>query len=279
MRHATPIARTVTTTTRSRSGPPPPPPARSKANGRRRERPPVPQSSPPQLKIVRPRGLGPASKPGAIAAPSHHHLPGWVRRAFSQAQPILADLLGALEGTRREQLTTHIEEVTAEINAGKFSRTWLYPRLIEEGQDLLASQRREVAEQGRAKRALEAARRRVSEQLRTAGAEVAPDVVSRLNRSLKECEDPQGVAQVESELRDALAAARANQDRRREREIGRTRSKILKSLPRTAPEADTSETWQDTLRRFLEQQQEGDQQSEPESAVREVPAPAGRTPA
>jgi hypothetical protein len=44
-----------------------------------------------------------------------------VKRAYAQARPILADLLGSLEGEPREELQRSIDDITARINTGKFS--------------------------------------------------------------------------------------------------------------------------------------------------------------
>ena len=55
------------------------------------------------------------------------------------------------------------------------------------------------------------------------------------------------------EIDQSVSAARSNEERRRDREIDRTRSKIRKTLPRAAT-AEPAETWQDVLRRFAESQ-------------------------
>jgi len=70
--------------------------------------------------------------------------------AHAQAQPILADLLGSLEGDAGERLSARLDEVTAAISAGKFSQAWQYPELISAGEALLEEQRREAAERCRA---------------------------------------------------------------------------------------------------------------------------------
>jgi hypothetical protein len=50
-----------------------------------------------------------------------------------------------------------------------------------------------------------------------------------------------------------VATSRGNEERRRDREIDRTRSRIRKTLPRAAA-TEPAETWQDVLRRFAESQ-------------------------
>src|SRR3989442_10475678 len=93
--------------------------------------------------IVRPRGAPRASTPARVQEPVHHHLPAWVRRAHSQAQPILADLLGSLDGEPSRELTTSVAEVTELISSGKFSAAWRYPDLIKQGQRLYDRQAKE----------------------------------------------------------------------------------------------------------------------------------------
>ncbi len=57
-----------------------------------------------------------------------------------------------------------------------------------------------------------------------------------------------------AEVEQSVAAARNNEERRRDREIDRTRSRIRKTLPRAVATAEPAETWQDVLRRFAESQ-------------------------
>jgi hypothetical protein len=58
---------------------------------------------------------------------------------------------------------------------------------------------------------------------------------------------------VVTEAQQSVAVARTHEEKRRDREIDRTRSRIRKTLPRAAA-TEPSETWQDVLRRFAESQ-------------------------
>ncbi len=206
--------------------------------------------------IVRPTGLARATTPGPVPEPEHHHLPAWVRRAYGQARPVLADLDGALSGDARERLAASVAEVTRLINTGKFSQAFRYAELIALGEQLLDTQRLEQAEAAKAQRALDAARRRVGERLREGSDQLSQDVASRLNRSLRSAGDAASIAAVGSELDQALGSARTVQERRREREIHRTRTRIQRTLPK-APAEQPAEDWQDVLRRLQEQMTAG----------------------
>ncbi|MFN2569540.1 MAG: hypothetical protein ABR564_08070 [Candidatus Dormibacteria bacterium] len=219
----------------------------------------MPQAPPqraqlPNPRITRPQNLPRAVRPGTVPAPDHHHLPGWVRRAHGQAQPILADLMGALEGERRTEMSARLEALVGSISAGKFSQAWHYPRLIEEGRSLLEAQQRDNAEAARARTAVEQSRRRVSDQLRDNADRLPSDTAGRLGRALRSATDRETVAAVAREVEGAVGSVRTLEERRRDREIGRTRAKIRKALPKSAPLESSAETWQETLRRFAEQQ-------------------------
>jgi hypothetical protein len=180
-----------------------------------------------------------------------------VKRTYAQARPILADLLGSLEGEPRETFQRTIDETTARINAGKFSQAFQYPQIITLGMELYQQQRATQAERARAARALDLLRRRGSDLLRDAAPQLAPDVTSRLSRSLRAASSAEEITEVETEVRQAVEAARTTHDRKREREITRTRTKIERAAPRVqARAAETTETWQDVLRRLQEQMAE-----------------------
>jgi hypothetical protein len=209
---------------------------------------------PAQLpRIVRPPGLPHASRPIEPPAPEHHHLPAWVRRLHGQARPILADLLGNLSGDAQERFQSSVDGLIAGISAGKFSLAWQYPRVISDGMELFESHRRENAEQFRAQRALEQRRKKASDSLREAGARLTPEVQARLNRTLRSAGTGEDIDAVAADVESSMAAARNNEERRRDREIDRTRSRIRKTQPRAAV-AEPAETWQDVLRRFAESQ-------------------------
>ncbi|HEY8756523.1 MAG TPA: hypothetical protein VIN65_09285 [Candidatus Dormibacteraeota bacterium] len=210
--------------------------------------------APAQLpRIVRPQGLPHASRPVEPPTPEHHHLPAWVRRLHGQARPILADLLGNLTGDSQERFQSSVDGLIAGISGGKFSLAWQYPRVISDGMELFESQRRENAEQFRAQRALDQRRKKAGDSLREAGGRLAPEALARLNRTLRSAATGEEIDAVTAEVDSSMAAARSNEERRRDREIDRTRSRIRKTQPRAAV-AEPAETWQDVLRRFAESQ-------------------------
>ncbi|HET9050531.1 MAG TPA: hypothetical protein VFO60_02445, partial [Candidatus Dormibacteraeota bacterium] len=201
------------------------------------------------------RGTPRADRPANVPAPQHHHLPGWVRRDFSRARPALADILGILQGEDRAQFQQRVDELTAGITAGKFSLAWQYPALIEEGQKLLESQRTRLAENQRAQRLLDGTRRRSADRLREAAEVLGPEAAARLGRSLRQAPDAAAIAEIDAEVDKALSAARSVGSRRRDREIERTRSRLFRTVPKAAlAEEPQSESWQDVLRRFAEEQ-------------------------
>ena len=202
--------------------------------------------------IVRPSGVPRASAPADIPEPEHHHLPAWVRRAYAKAGPILGDLAGSLEGEPREQYMSSIDELTGRISAGKFSQAFQYPNLIESGLSLYEQQRKEQEESERARKVLENARRSVSEMLRDASAQLSTEASSRLNKALRAAADQEAIGAVEAEARLAMDSAKVGEERRRDREISRTRSRIARATPKYAG-GDGGETWQDVLRRLQEQ--------------------------
>jgi hypothetical protein len=209
-----------------------------------------PRSAYPE--IVRPRGAPKASAPAMVPEPVHHHLPAWVRRAYSQAQPILADLLGSLEGEERAQLSEQVDELTQLISSGKFSQAWRYPELIGIGQGLYDKQSKQRLEAQREQRALEGTRRKAAEPLRDPGVALPPDVAARLNRELRAATDHAAVNEAAARIRDAIAAAKAVQEKRRDREIDRTRARIQRSPKRDAP-SEAGDNWQDVLFRLKQQ--------------------------
>ncbi len=205
-----------------------------------------------------------ADKPASIPAPEHHHLPGWVRRDFARARPPLSNILALLEGDVHDDYERRIKELTEAISAGRFSLAWQYPDLVDEGRTLYDKQRREGAETARQSRQLDVARRRVQDRIRDAADALAPDVAARLQRQLRTATDSAGINAVASELDGVATAAKSTAEKRREREIERTKARIMRSAPgaRAATETPQTETWQDVLRRFAEQQAAGSHASE-----------------
>jgi hypothetical protein len=175
-----------------------------------------------------------------------------VRRAHGQARPILADLIGNLTGELRQQFAAHVSELVDGMSSGKFSLAWQYPRLIDEGWALFERQRRDAEEEARKRRGLESARRRVADQLRDAGARLTPETASRLHRTLRSADGVDAIKGVATELDQAVAAVRTLEEKRRDREIDRTRERIHRALPRGAAAEVPAESWQDALRRIAE---------------------------
>ncbi|HZS16058.1 MAG TPA: hypothetical protein VFC09_15820 [Candidatus Dormibacteraeota bacterium] len=205
-----------------------------------------------------------ADRPAEIPAPEHHHLPGWVRRDFARARPPLSNILALLEGDARQAFSQRISELTAGISAGRFSLAWQYPDLVDEGRALYEKQRRESAETARASRQLDTARRRIQDRIRDAADQLTPEVAARLQRQLRSAGDGEAINAVASELDGVATAAKTTAEKRREREIERTRARIRRSaaVTGTAEAAPQTETWQDVLRRFAEEQAAGSRSSE-----------------
>ena len=207
-------------------------------------------------RINRPVGLAVAARPGDVPQPQHAHLPGWVRRAHGQARPILADLIGGLSGAPREQLEAEVGQLVEGISAGRFSLAWQYPRVIEEGWNLLERARLEAQAEARQRRGLESVRRRVADQLRDAGGRLAPETATRLHRTLRSADAVEAIKQVEVQLDQAVTTVRTLEERRRDREIDRTRERLRRSLPRAGGAEPPAESWQDALRRIADQYSE-----------------------
>lgn len=200
-----------------------------------------------------------ADRPADIPAPEHHHLPGWVRRDFARARPPLSNILALLEGDARQEFKDKIDELTKGISAGRFSLAWQYPDLVDEGRTLYEKQRRESAESARANRQLDTARRRVQDRIRDAADQLGADVSARLQRQLRNATDAEAINAVAQELDGVATAAKSTAEKRREREIERTRARIRRTAAAagTTDVAPQNETWQDVLRRFAEQQAAG----------------------
>ncbi len=176
-----------------------------------------------------------------------------MRRVHGQARPILADLLGNLSGELQERFQASVDALIGGMSAGKFSLAWQYPKVIADGMELFETHRRANAEQFQAQRALEQRRKKAGDSLRESGARLAPDLLARLNRSLRSATTAEEIDAVSSEVEQSVTAARSNEERRRDREIDRTRTRIRKTLPKAAA-GEPAETWQDVLRRFAELQ-------------------------
>jgi hypothetical protein len=205
-----------------------------------------------------------ADRPADIPTPDHHHLPGWVRRDFARARPPLSNILALLEGDVHDAYAQKIKELTEGISSGKFSLAWQYPDLVDEGRALYETQRREGAESARANRQLDTARRRVQDRIRDVADQLGAEVSARLQRQLRSAPDADAINAVATELDGVSTAAKSTAEKRREREIERTRAKIMRSAAAAGAAEATpqTETWQDVLRRFAEQQAAGSRSSE-----------------
>jgi len=95
-------------------------------------------------------------------------------------------------------------------------------------------QRAVTEEESKRRRGLESARRKVADQLRDAGARLTAETATRLNRTLRSADGPDAIKEVAAELDHAVAAVRTIEERRRDREIDRTRERLRRSLPRSA---------------------------------------------
>ena len=203
--------------------------------------------------ITRPVGLPHAAAAPAVPEPEHHHLPSWVRRTHAQARPILADQLALLTGDLHDEYLGRINEFIARINSGKFSQAFQYAQLITDGQQLVDRQRHANADAARAQRAVEAARRKAGDALREAGDRITPEASTRLSRALRAASDVEALRGIENEVRQAMGAARGVEERRRDREISRTKTRIEKTTPRGAAAVEPAQDWQEVLRRLQEQ--------------------------
>ena len=170
-----------------------------------------------------------------------------------QARPILADLLGNLEGDSRDRFQAEVDALIGGMSGGRFSLAWQYPKLISDGMQLVEVHRQENAELARAQRALDQRRRKAGDSLREAGGRLAPDVLARLNRTLRSAGSAEEIDAVVTEVQQSVAVARTHEEKRRDREIDRTRSRIRRTMPRAAA-SEPAETWQDVLRRFADSQ-------------------------
>ncbi len=175
-----------------------------------------------------------------------------MRRSYSQAQPILADILGSLDGEPRREFTSAVTELTQLISSGKFSAAWRYPDLIRDGQRLYDRQSKEKMLGEREQRAMDGLRRKAAELLRDSGVTLAADVTTKLNRELRAATDHAAINDVSAHIRQAIVAARAVHEKRREREIDRTRARIQRSPAGEAP-TEGGDSWQDVLLKLKQQ--------------------------
>lgn len=189
--------------------------------------------------------------PVAVPEPTHHHLPGWVRRDFARVRRPLGLLLAELEGEFADQLRRRLDEVTTAISAGRFSAAWQYPEVVAEGRRLLAEQRRLRAERERQARTLEDARRRLLQRVGDVEGLVGQETLVRLQRTVRSASDLSALRSAESDVERVLEQARTAWSKRREREIERVRARIRGVARGEGGEGTTTLPWQEVLRRAL----------------------------
>jgi hypothetical protein len=189
-----------------------------------------------------------------VPQPEHPHLPGWVRKIHAEAEPIFGDLLAQLDGEDKTALEGHIAATVAQINAGKFSNAWHYPTLIEQGFASWARERNQKFESERARRDMDGKRKRLTVAVRDPLSKLSTETASKLSRALTSARDPEALTAAELEVNRAIESAQSADNKRREREISRTREKISRSAPKSKSKApaEVQESWQDVLKRLTE---------------------------
>src|SRR5207245_6886828 len=105
---------------------------------------------------------------------------------------------------------------------------------------------------------------RARERARDAGDGLPADAAARLQRQLRAATTQDEVNAVVAELDGVISVAKTSAEKRREREIERTKARIQRSAAAAgvATEEPRSESWQDVLRRFAEQQAAASRASE-----------------
>lgn len=189
-----------------------------------------------------------------LPMPTHHHLPNWVRRAHGQVAQRVSEIMGGLHGTAREQLSARIEAMTSEISSGKFSVAWQYPDLLAYAEKLSQEQRAEDNAAYAARRSIDVVRKRAEAQLRAASAGMPADVASRLGRELGSATDVDGIRAVETQIAEAARSVASVAERKRTREIEKTKSRLARAIATKSGDSTGQESWQDVLRRFAEEQ-------------------------
>lgn len=205
--------------------------------------------------VPRPRPMGRSGFANNVPLPAHKHLPNWVRRAHGQIAPQLGEIMASLHGEPRELIDTKLREMTEQISAGKFSIAWQYPQLLEMAQQLGDRQKTEDASEYASRRGVDMVRRRAEVQLRTIGGGLSPDVLSRLERELRGASDMEGLMSVESQIQELSHSVQTVAQKKRSREIEKTKTRLAKSLPLNYSAVnEPQESWQDVLRRFATEQ-------------------------
>lgn len=204
--------------------------------------------------VRRPRGLGRADIVPDIPFPEHTHLPGWTKRMHLQAEPILQDIAGQLGGEAKTEFLAKVSRVVGLISEGKFSQARLYQTVIDEGFAELEKDRK-ISEAGaRTAMALSTMRRRLADDVRNLQGRIGADQISQLQQSIKTAETREELMALQSQVSRHAAEAQSGESKRRQREISRTREKILHLDPgakggKTAV-LEEDEGWQATLRKF-----------------------------
>ena len=199
---------------------------------------------------MRPRDLPQAAKAVEIPYPEHAHLPGWVKRVHGQASPIFSDILAQIDDPERSAVLERIQKTVEQISAGKFSQAWQYPAIIEQGSQAWARGRNARLQEEQAHRALDNKRKQLTAAVRDPLSRLSNEATSRLSKALTSARDPEAFSAVAGEIERALEAAKNTAEKRRDREIERTRDRISKAVPKSKTAAKTQESWQDVLKRL-----------------------------
>jgi len=175
-----------------------------------------------------------------------------VRKVHTEAAPIFGDLLAQLDGEDRAKLEQRIAATVAQINTGKFSNTWHYPTLIEQGFASWARERNQKFEAERARRDMDGKRKQLTAAVRDPLSKLSTETASKLARAITSAREPEALGVAELEVNRAIEAAQSADNKRREREISKTRERISRSAPKSKSSEPETESWQDVLKRLTE---------------------------
>lgn len=188
-----------------------------------------------------------------VPAPQHHHLPGWVRRTYAEVRPQLAELLTSLPEPALSEFRHELQKLTDGIAQGRFSLAWQYSALTERGNALREKYQQQAQEQAKQRHNFESRQKKLEQKLRVAAGTIAPENLNRLTRALRLAQSEVAIEELERELQTTMAEAQTSHDRKREREIARTKSRLQKTIPSTQDSRSPTEAWQDVLKRLASQ--------------------------
>ncbi len=205
--------------------------------------------------IRRPRGLDHLDRSPQIPSPDHKHLPGWTKRMHSQAAPILGDIAGHLDGEAQEIFLGQVNRVVAMISEGKFSQARLYAKLIDDGYKQVSTVRKTQEKSARQTMALSTIRKRLSDDVRALQGRVGQEAFSKIQQDLRQANTRDELHDVQQEVTRLQAEVQQVESKRRDREIARTRERIMHVAGGTksrssAAVAQESGGWQAMLKQF-----------------------------